>query len=35
VSYWTAQTEPSMWRNRRVRMAAYLVFASPEYAVQR
>ena len=35
VSYWTAQTDATNWRRNRVAAAAYLVFASPEYAVQR
>ena len=35
VNWWTAATDPVDWRANRVRTAAYLVFASPEYQVQR
>jgi hypothetical protein len=35
VSWWTAQTDPATWRQNRVRAAAYLVLASPDYQVQR
>lgn len=35
ASWWTAQTDAGDWRARRVRTAAYLVFASPNYQVQR
>jgi uncharacterized protein (DUF1800 family) len=35
VSYWTSQTDATNWRERRVAMAAWLVFASPMYQVQR
>ncbi|WP_284620691.1 DUF1800 domain-containing protein [Aquabacterium humicola] len=35
VSWWTSQTGGSTWRTARVRAAAYLVFASPDYQVQR
>lgn len=34
VQYWTAQVSPD-WRHERVITAAYLVFASPDYQVQR
>ena len=35
ASWWTALTDAGDWRARRVRTAAYLVFASPNYQVQR
>ena len=35
VQWWTAQTSPTDWRHERVATAAYLVFASPDYQVQR
>ncbi|NRF67852.1 DUF1800 family protein [Aquincola sp. S2] len=35
VSWWTAQTGGATWRTQRVRAAAWLVFASPDYQVQR
>ena len=35
VSSWTAANDPADWRARRVRTAAFLVFGSPNYQVQR
>ena len=35
VSVWTAANDPADWRARRVRTAAFLVFGSPNYQVQR
>ena len=35
VSWWTASTDSSNWQKRRVQAAAYLVFATPEFQVQR
>jgi hypothetical protein len=35
VSWWTPATDATSWRTNRVRAAAYLVFASPNYQVQR
>lgn len=35
VAVWTDRNYPADWRERRVRTAAYLVMASPDYQVQR
>jgi uncharacterized protein (DUF1800 family) len=35
VSWWTSSTDSANWQRNRVRAAAYLVFASPNYQVQR
>ena len=35
VSWWTASTDATNWQTNRVKAAAYLVFASPNYQVQR
>ncbi len=35
VSYWTSKTDSANWQINRVKAAAYLVFASPNYQVQR
>lgn len=35
VEAWTDRNYPADWRERRVRTAAYLVMASPDYQVQR
>jgi hypothetical protein len=35
VSWWTSQTSPNEWQKQRVAVAAYIVFASPQYQVQR
>ena len=35
VTWWTQSTGGSDWRRRRVQAAAFLVFASPDYQVQR
>jgi uncharacterized protein (DUF1800 family) len=35
VSWWTSTTDKDNWQINRVRQAAYLVFASPNYQVQR
>jgi uncharacterized protein (DUF1800 family) len=35
VQAWTAQTDPANWQQRRVRTAAYLIFGSPLWQVQR
>ncbi len=35
VQWWTASTDATNWQRNRVRAAAYLVFASPQYQVQR
>ena len=35
VSWWTASTDATNWQRNRVRAAAYLIFASPNYQVQR
>ncbi len=35
VQWWTASTAGTDWPARRVKMAAYLVFGSPNYQVQR
>jgi hypothetical protein len=35
VSWWTSSTDATNWQRNRVRTAAYLVFASPQYQVQR
>ncbi len=35
VAWWTPQTDSANWRTNRARAAAYLVFASPDYQVQR
>ncbi len=35
VSWWTTATDATNWQRNRVRTAAYLVFASPNYQVQR
>jgi len=35
VQWWTANTAGADWPSRRVKMAAYLVFGSPHYQVQR
>jgi hypothetical protein len=35
VQYWTASTDSANWQRQRVRTAAYLVFGSPNYQVQR
>lgn len=35
VEWWNAQTSPTDWRHERAATAAYLVFASPDYQVQR
>ena len=35
VSWWTASRDATHWQNKRVKTAAYLVFASPNYQVQR
>ena len=35
VSWWTASTDKDHWQEQRVKAAAYLIFASPQYQVQR
>lgn len=35
VSWWTVNTDATNWRTNRVRAAAYLVYGSPNYQVQR
>jgi hypothetical protein len=35
VSWWTDKTDAANWKTNRVNAAAYLVFASPNYQVQR
>ena len=35
VSWWTASTDATNWKTNRVKAAAYLVFASPNYQVLR
>jgi uncharacterized protein (DUF1800 family) len=35
VSWWTSARDATNWQRNRVRAAAYLVFASPQYQVQR
>ena len=35
VSWWTASTDSANWQKNRVKTAAYLVFASPNYQVLR
>lgn len=35
VSWWNASTDSQNWKHNRVATAAYLVFASPDYQVQR
>lgn len=35
VSWWTSARDSANWQRNRVRAAAYLVFASPNYQVQR
>lgn len=35
VSWWTAQTDATNWKTNRVKAAAYLVYGSPNYQVQR
>lgn len=35
VSWWTAQTDATNWKTNRVKTAAYLVYGSPNYQVQR
>jgi hypothetical protein len=35
VSWWTASTDSANWKTNRVKAAAYLVFASPNYQVLR
>ncbi len=35
VSWWNASNNTNGWKNERVKTAAYLVFASPNYQVQR
>jgi uncharacterized protein (DUF1800 family) len=35
VSWWTPDTDAVNWKNYRVRTAAYLVFAAPNYQIQR
>jgi hypothetical protein len=35
VGYWTEQTSSKDWRINRVKTAAYLIFTSPNYQVQR
>jgi len=35
VSWWTASTDAANWQKNRVKTAAYLVFASPNYQVLR
>ena len=35
VSWWTSSTDPANWQTNRVKAAAYLVFASPNYQVLR
>ncbi len=35
IRWWTPQTGGEAWREQRVRTAAYLVFAAPEFHVQR
>jgi hypothetical protein len=35
VSWWTAQTDATNWKANRVKAAAYLVYGSPNYQVQR
>jgi hypothetical protein len=35
VSWWSAATYPQDWKHERVATAAYLIFASPDYQVQR
>jgi len=35
VAWWTAQTDATNWQTNRVKAAAYLVYGSPNYQVQR
>ncbi len=35
VSWWTATTDKTNWQSNRVRTAAYLVFATPNFQVER
>jgi hypothetical protein len=35
VAWWTSSTDAANWQRNRVRTAAYLVFGSPNYQVQR
>jgi hypothetical protein len=35
TSWWTSANEPTHWRTNRVKTAAYLVYGSPHYQVQR
>ena len=35
VSWWTVSTDKTNWQINRAKMAAYLVFATPSYQVQR
>ena len=35
VSWWTSANDSANWRTNRVKAAVYLVFASPDYQVQR
>jgi hypothetical protein len=35
VSYWTDKTDATNWKTNRVKAAAYLVYGSPNYQVQR
>jgi hypothetical protein len=35
TAWWTSSTDPTNWRAHRVRTAAFLVYGSPHYNVQR
>jgi hypothetical protein len=35
LTWWTANTNPQDWQAQRVRSAAYLVYGSPNYQIQR
>jgi hypothetical protein len=35
VSWWTSTNDATNWQLNRVKAAAYLVFASPQYQVSR
>jgi hypothetical protein len=35
VSWWTATTDKTNWQSNRVKTAAYLVFATPNFQVER
>jgi hypothetical protein len=35
VQFWTVSTDSANWQRQRVRTAAFLIFGSPNYQVQR